>query len=59
MRIHGLTILTDSYLRDCKGVILTLIFHSALDLATASVNYLDSGNSPSPHLNFELALAAL
>ena len=57
MWIHGLTILTDSYLRDCKGVILTLIFHSALDLATALVNYLDSGNSP--HLNFELALAAL
>jgi hypothetical protein len=39
IQIHGLSIRTGSYLIDCKGVTLTLIFRSALDLETALVNY--------------------
>lgn len=39
IQIHGFSIRTGSYLSDCKGVTLTLIFRSALDLETALVNY--------------------
>lgn len=46
IQIHGLLIRTGSYLSDCKGVTLTLIFRSALDLETALVNYSWTSDSP-------------